>query len=306
MQPPPPASLPAPPRRPVPAAAIIVLSGAALLLAGGRVGPPDPLHRRLRARGGTAWHDDVDRRPVAPCGSHKCFFPSLADPSRGYLVSAPSGAHRETTGTHPLDDAVRAYEYALGLEEELGVRHLLTDPPFEAEAPPGFADGLRVDDRPGRYDGAERLIVQPTATAPGGSVAVKCIELERLASQPVVRDMDAGARTTLLGELRRTVEVVAARPELLWDFQLMIDPRGRVYHLDFERASGGSGKGEMFQGEGEPIPIMGGCLCLEVAIDLVEGSLDEAELPAGKEEEQDKEEEKREKVRGSMGRRRRR
>lgn len=282
--PPPPAPPPVSRRRPVLAAAaalgIVALSGAGLparrrsdpLDRRGRRrlrvrAPPAPAPRSGTGEAAVAWHDDVDVRPIGPCGKHKCFFRSLADPSRGYLVARPARAYRGRPS--PLEEAVRAYEYALGLEGEFGIRHLLAAPPFEAEAP----DFLRKYVRGGVLErGTESTIVQPSYTAPEGSVVVKCSQLESLGREPAdwnrprtlrveLQHLDDEARTTLLGELRRTAEVVSARPELLVDFQLMIDPTGQAYHLDFERAFVGASP----RGEAAGRSREGGCLGAAIA-----------------------------------------
>lgn len=209
------------------------------------------------------WYEDMDYHQSGLCGGRKCFFLSEVDQSRGYLIE--NAVFEDIDG---YDEAVRAYEYAKMLEEEHGIRHFNAGAPFTEETPPYFKDHLWGPYKD-FYKGAETLIVQPSMTAPEGSVVIRCYEERVLFGrlEYILEDMDPAAKANLAKELEETIPIVAAHPELIQDFQLMIDAQGRIYHLDFDRVKVGEKLREKYTK-----PFEG---CLEGAVEYVKMDMTE-------------------------------
>jgi len=184
--------------------------------------------------------EDVDFGLKFPCGVVKCFLSSLTNPEHGYLM------WEQGTRGLSLSEARRTYDYARLLEAKYHVRQFFTSSPFEVTNIP---EKIRS-----RLSDAERgyplrplaeladdvvLIVQPSRTAPTGSVVFKCRPFEaRLSSawpaDPVIVARNRG-NYRLMREFAYTLAVMKAEPALARDYQIMVDPAGRVYHLDLDR-----------------------------------------------------------------------
>lgn len=179
------------------------------------------------------WDHDIDYHQKGLCGGAKCFFLSVSNPAEGYLLvhgSAPAPG----TG---LDQAVKAYEYALDLETRYGIRHFYAATPYQVPTPEYFRQNL-VGDYVTFFGEAESMIVQPEHTAPSGSIIVRCFNDRMLFTrlEYILQSMTLPMKENLLKELQDTIALVQAEPGLITDFQLLIDLEGRVFHLDFERA----------------------------------------------------------------------
>jgi len=202
--------------------------------------------KRIRKRGKDAsWWNDIDYYQRGMCGKKKCFFVSLRDPSKGYLI-----------GHTNLDKTMQAYRYASELESKYGARQFSTDPPFEETAPAYFQQHLHGE-YTSFYKNAESLalVIQPTRTAPEGSVVFRCynprVSIGRL--NYILRCMDQESKQGLMGELENTIRVVENQPELITDFHLIIDRQGLVWHLDLDRVRVGEVKKK-------PTRLYRGCL----------------------------------------------
>jgi len=175
------------------------------------------------------WWRDIDYEQSGLCGGVKCFFLSLRDPANGYLVGRPI---RNPSG----------YGIASELEAKHGVKHFYSAPPYEEEMPDYFKEHLFEEYKP-FYGQAESLVIQPTRAAPEGSIIVRCyyprnrVLLKRL--DQVLVYMSQKEQSGLMRELNDTIHVVQEKPELMNDFQMMIDRQGHVYHLDLERVAEG-------------------------------------------------------------------
>lgn len=205
----------------------------------------------VRASGkAVSWWKDIDYGQRGLCGKEKCFFLSLVDPTRGYLV-----------GRGDFDRTARAYALAVELASEYGARHFSTAPPFEDKMPEYFRRHL-LGEYKSFYKDAASLVIQPMLTALEGSVVVRCydprVSIGRI--DYMLGYMHPAAQRALVEELERTVLIVAQRPELRTDFQLMIDRQGRAYHLDLDRVA---------KGEASRKDIRHFAGCLESAIDHV-------------------------------------
>lgn len=216
--------------------------------------------KRIRWRGKDAsWWNDIDYHQRGMCGKEKCFFVSLRDPSKGYLI-----------GHTNLDKTMQAYRYASELESKYGARHFSTDPPFEETAPAYFQQHLHGEYK-SFYNSTESLalVIQPTRTAPEGSVIFRCydprVSIGRL--NYILGSMDQESKQGLVGELENTIRVVENQPELITDFQLMIDRQGLAWHLDLDRVAVGEASQKSarhYKG------------CLEGAIEHIRKEIDES------------------------------
>lgn len=155
---------------------------------------------------------------------------------------------------------MEAYNYASDLKQEFGIRHFYSSQPTEIPTPEHFLKHLF-----GRYtpyfENAKTILVQPMRTAPEGSIIVRCYDDRALFGrlQFILNNMEQDNKRNLLGELERAITMVEAKPELITDFQLMIDEEGKTYHLDLDRAFVGGVKGAgRFEG------------CLEGAVEFVQ------------------------------------
>jgi len=176
------------------------------------------------------WWHDIDYEQPGLCGGVKCFFLSLRDPTNGYLVG--HGHIKNPSG----------YDVALELETKYGAKHFYSSPPSEEEMPAYFKEHLFEEYEP-FYGKSEWLVIQPTRTAPEGSIVERCYWprdrtlLNRL--DQVLVYMDQEQQSGLMRELNDTIHVVHKKPELIDDFQMMLDREGHVYHLDLDRVNAG-------------------------------------------------------------------
>eukprot|EP00581_Thalassiosira_minuscula_P015163 CAMPEP_0183713302 /NCGR_PEP_ID=MMETSP0737-20130205/8182_1 /TAXON_ID=385413 /ORGANISM="Thalassiosira miniscula, Strain CCMP1093" /LENGTH=301 /DNA_ID=CAMNT_0025942065 /DNA_START=34 /DNA_END=939 /DNA_ORIENTATION=+ len=210
------------------------------------------------------WWNDIDYGQRGLCGGAKCFFLSTSNPNNGYLIS--NAIDSKGRG---FDETLKAYNYALELELKYNIRHFFSAPPFETITPWHFKHKLQGE-YISFYEGAESLIIQPSHTAPEGSIIIRCyndrVLYDRLGF--IMRFMNQEAKQRLIGGLEDTISLVELEPRLVKDFQLMIGKDGQTYHLDLDRVEGGNprrNERQFFAG------------CLENAIESVKKSMNENE-----------------------------
>ena len=179
--------------------------------------------------------DDVDYDLKFRCGTIKCFFVSLSNPTHGYLIwdTSVRDGHSETSSRVPFHKAVIAHDYAKQIKLENIVWQFDTSPPFEIV---GVPEDVRKElTKLERFVKAESVVIQPSRTAPAGSITFKCDEIEtRL--DGIIRN--GRNKQRLLKEFAYTIAVTESNPGLIHDYQIMVDPEGRIYHLDLDRALG--------------------------------------------------------------------
>ena len=88
-------------------------------------------------------------------------------------------------------------------------------------------------------------IIQPNKSAPTQSIILKCKslkEIDSLGNYDIYKDIESlasydkkGFFEQLQSEISFTIALVEKEPFLTYDFQLMIDSNGNIYHLDFDR-----------------------------------------------------------------------
>jgi len=181
------------------------------------------------------WWKDINYRQRGLCGGEKCFFVSMSDSSKGYLIG-DGNFHKVPR----LAEAVEAYTYAAELEAEYNFRHFYADPPYEMNTPSAFVRNLWGDYKK-HFGKPKSLIIQPSRTAPEGSIIIRCYNDRVLYGRLlyILQSMSVESKQNLLGELESVIQVVEAQPVLINDFQLVIDTNGRTYHLDLNRVKRG-------------------------------------------------------------------
>lgn len=170
-----------------------------------------------------SWWTDIDYDEWS-CGRFKCFFRSVSDPGKGYLIS-----DRHSQGAHIFS----VLDYIEQLKSEFHIRHFLLGRPYITETPAYFVERL-VDKAAQDLVGAKELVIEENISAPPGAL-FKCRTFEQNTLDHFIENGGEGLEETLMKELADTKTLVEAHPELAWDFQIWIDLAGRVYHLDFDR-----------------------------------------------------------------------
>eukprot|EP00585_Thalassiosira_rotula_P009193 CAMPEP_0196157764 /NCGR_PEP_ID=MMETSP0910-20130528/44638_1 /TAXON_ID=49265 /ORGANISM="Thalassiosira rotula, Strain GSO102" /LENGTH=191 /DNA_ID=CAMNT_0041422505 /DNA_START=30 /DNA_END=605 /DNA_ORIENTATION=- len=184
----------------------------------------------------------------------------MSNSSKGYLIG-DGNFHKVPR----LAEAVEAYTYAAELGTEYNLRHFYAAPPYEMDTPRAFVRNLRGDYKK-HFGKPKSLIIQPSSTAPEGSIIIRCYNDRVLYGRLmyILESMSVESKQNLLGELERVIHVVEAQPVLINDFQLMIDTNGRTHHLDLNRVKRGEASrkdAKNFEG------------CLEGAVKYVEDSI---------------------------------
>lgn len=202
--------------------------------------------------------DYLDLNKPAFCGNFKCFFYDSKNSDNGYLIRDSAGASSDKA----LDIAVAGWEKAKELELKYHIRHLFLDLPFEVHLPHDIVDSMNANSyhvknvvngrlvkgaKPKKYHFHHNTpaIIQPNKSAPTQSIILKCKslkEIESLGNYDIFKDIESlasydkkGFFEQLQSEISFTIALVEKEPFLTYDFQLMIDSNGNIYHLDFDR-----------------------------------------------------------------------
>lgn len=214
------------------------------------------------------WWKDIDYDLPWQCGRIKCFFFSTKDPTNGYLVADQRHEHQSK----------QTYQYAQKLESEYGIRHFFSGPPFETTIPEYFAERMAAagndnQNSNDRFDGATSVVVQPSRSAPEYSIIFKCTKVRLYHTlDHVINYGREGYEERLLEELATTFGVVESNPGLVFDFQVMIDLDGRIYHLDLDRVYSWTYHGRALRNK-VPKTVSDIKICLENAMDYIRTSM---------------------------------
>lgn len=180
------------------------------------------------------------------CDSFKCFYGLKSDLQAGLLV-APSSmpdTRRVGTETNWYEALDKSWHYAEQLRKKYRITHLLLTPPTNMTISSGFASQLnlgRLDADNGttgeRYKDESTVILQKVARAPEPNFIIDAQRYNDEAFHEFlapIKDKMSFARH-LSQSLADTRQLIKNEPCLCNDFQLMMDKRGNVYHLSFER-----------------------------------------------------------------------
>lgn len=192
---------------------------------------------------------DLDTSKQINCGWHKCFYPSKSDRHFGYLIAraiASSGYRRRGR----LQSLESAWQLAKHLENEYGMKHFLLAPPINITVNKRLSSLLNVNlksetNSPQFRRRAFRLgmpaFVQKVKTAPKHTLLIGCKDSKVAIFDKAVEKFVGHIHNKTSFVQHFTANFADARdllhkePCLLLDFQVLVDTRGTVYHLDFDR-----------------------------------------------------------------------
>lgn len=189
------------------------------------------------------------------CGKEKCFYESKSNAGAGYLVARSGTSGGNTTGK--FDRLVEGWEYATRLEKQYHIKQFLISPPERILLSEELAELLNKNlwfgtrdmpvletqpnhkKRKPRFDANTLAYVQKVKKAPTPNLLLACAHSNR-------EHFERHVETFLLGvspkfkekfgrNLRKTFELLQQEPDLYKDFQVIMDTRGVIYHLDFDR-----------------------------------------------------------------------
>lgn len=191
--------------------------------------------------------DDLDTSQRVPCGTYKCFFRSKSNATVGYLVSR-SAAHFVRERLIMLESG---YDLAKSLKRRYDINNFLLEPPIDVTV-----STKEVAERMNQnlwselkdeylnqtfFPEKKQVFVQKCKVAPEPNLLIGCDDykstnyvnyLEEFMLQ--VSDK-ASFVDTLKENLSKTRDLLQEESCLFYDFQVLMDTQGKVYHFDFDR-----------------------------------------------------------------------
>jgi len=182
--------------------------------------------------------ENIQRPDNVPCGSYKCFFGVRSHPDIGYLVT-PSKMNLQ----HPKSEAAwlkvldATWDFAQRLEKEYGIEHFLLGAPETISVSSKLAQHLRKD----RYEKGSKAYIQKVKKAPFPVLKIPCnddkahpFQSKLIKFLPFVKQKKEFASEFKKGwyEMRRMLRQETC---LINDFQLLLDTKGKLYHIDLDR-----------------------------------------------------------------------
>mmetsp|Transcript_9843 Transcript_9843/g.22035 ORF Transcript_9843/g.22035 Transcript_9843/m.22035 type:complete len:363 (-) Transcript_9843:1926-3014(-) len=221
----------------------------------------------------------IDTTKRAACGYRKCFFHSGVNESEGYLLAR---AESDWMGRMK-----RTWKDARRLKKKYNMRHFMLEPPHHSGVPPrkvlkelnSLVASTQSPQKTRSFFGSTKkkqynlasnstskdrgIVVQKVKLAPTPSLIVRCYFFKghrngryfldkESSSEDVFRSAvhdKASFVSTFQAETKDLISLLAKEARLWYDFQFMVDSRGRIHHIDLDRmeTSGGfhfpSGKG---------------------------------------------------------------
>lgn len=204
------------------------------------------------------WMDlEASKKAKGACGADKCFWRSVSDPEKGYLVASAK---------HHYDRMKRAYEFAVDvLERECDAKHLYLESPFQIPVSVKLLEQLEslkdnphfqfVDKlNPNRSSRAARkifdtddpyVVVQPVRIAPQPSLSfgvmarkwLKLVEYDLPAFRLLLEQKGIPPKSleANLDAERRKIECAMHRSDTYYyDLQGLIDTEGNYHHIDVD------------------------------------------------------------------------
>lgn len=198
------------------------------------------------------------------CGFWKCYFPSLTHYGQfGYLIGQRRSLHNRHAQEFTYKNLLKAYELAIQLEKNYGMKHLMESPPIvfncttslERKLNQGIdilkARGRRYQEpfreTLSRHLKRDRLIVQAVKQAPIPNIVrrlggiVKNNKLWDDKMKKLFQNHVQNPETfwnTFLSDWNKTQKGLKAEPGLYNDFQFLWDAQGNMYHMDLDRIWG--------------------------------------------------------------------
>lgn len=190
-----------------------------------------------------------------PCGSQKCLYRIKSDPQIGYLVASEEHSSRRSI----LLDL--GWQLAQQLERDYKIKHFLLGPPQVVKVSRDLAKRLRQNlyvektremlrgkQLWRRYPRGSIIHVQKVQLAPKNHLLLGCVDAKIDSFQQdwptfssLVKFKESFARNFRNG-LDEAKRLLKDEPCLVKDFQVIVDIRGELYHLDFDRCFGSYGR----------------------------------------------------------------
>lgn len=177
----------------------------------------------------------------APCGSSKCFFQLPSHPDLGYVVT--------NYNEHALLSGQSYRNWTVRLQEQYGISPLPLGPPqIIRKAPKNLLNCLNgkrwkanSEDQhlPNFRESNGRLLVQLNRAAPSPSILFKCVDfLEEFLNSEEFQGYWEGISDyptfleTIQHESELAQRVLIDWPDLLIDFQVLVDQTGKFHYID--------------------------------------------------------------------------
>ena len=190
--------------------------------------------------------DSINTTSPRYCGWFKCYFSSKATPTTsGYLLMSA-----KTEGEY--QNVLQAWKLARRLSREYGAQQLFRGSPYRISVRnpttiKALKDTPLQTENGGRFNAQYPLIVQEVWTAPPHQVikfyhpfiakygqATNATEIiENLAQDAIVSHSFVAAR--LLNDIDRTQQMIRNEALCVYDFQVLLDYTGNLYHIDLDR-----------------------------------------------------------------------
>lgn len=182
-----------------------------------------------------------------PCGSQKCFYQLQSNPQVGYLVAPQTNSGR-------LSILQSGYQLAQQLESDYNVTHFLLGPPTEIRVSNELAKHLnrnlyieskgrlRTGRHACRFPKGSMAVTQKVALAPKRHIILGCVKSKVRAFEhdiPKFLRHHVKYKQSFIQNFHESLKaakrLLENEPCLMKDFQLMVDEKGRSYHLDIDR-----------------------------------------------------------------------
>ena len=182
-----------------------------------------------------------------PCGKEKCFFRTQSNATIGYLVARSS---RKDNRKGRFESLQAAYALAQNLTATHDIQHFLKSPPASITITPPLAITLNANlwsEKGQQPMKTERFQVNTTAyiqrvqVAPSPHLLIGCVESKM---KPFEAQLGAFMKQVKKETFLQTFSkkfsrvrklVFNVEPCLIKDFQVLVDTKGNLYHLDFDR-----------------------------------------------------------------------
>ena len=194
--------------------------------------------------------ENLQRTDKVPCGANKCFFPLKSDPTIGYLVAPSKRKSKEQSEQDWFKTLEASWELAEQLEHEYDIQQFLLEAPKNITISHNLAALLNRNlwrESRAKFETKERFpeqsiaFIQKVSTAPTPNLLFGCAhskvqQFQREVDKfiPLIRRKKRFAR-----HFRKYMDqaraIMRKEPCLVKDFQVLVDTKGRLYHLDFDR-----------------------------------------------------------------------
>jgi hypothetical protein len=189
-----------------------------------------------------------------PCGSQKCFYHLKSNRQVGYLVAPEMKSDR-------LKSLEAGWELAKQLETDYNIQHFLLAPPTKLKVSNQLATRLNrnlfieksrkiLGQRKAkkRFPKGSKVLTQKVKMAPKRHLIIGCVDskvrafkkdLPNFISYVKYKESFAQNFNESFAAAKKVLDV---EPCLVKDFQVLVDTKGRTFHLDFDRCFRSSGR----------------------------------------------------------------